>query len=110
MLLEFAQEIAPLDDGPDVFDRAVDLAVLLWNSPLLPESAHAGNLDQIRQWLANKGLLDLQVEIMRLLELRQTRYPTDRRMVMDYQLTYEPQGPRFTATSVDLTPPEKRLS
>ena len=36
VLLEFASEIAPGDAKPDVFATAVNLAVLLWNSPLLP--------------------------------------------------------------------------
>lgn len=108
VLLEFAHEIAPVDAEPDILANAVNLAVLLWNSPLLPEPAQTENMNQIRQWLAEKGRLDLQVEITRLLELRQTRYPNDRRLIMDYDLAYETKGPRLTVSSLDLNRPENQ--
>ena len=65
-------------------------------------------MNQIRLWLAEKGRLDLQTEITRLLELRQARYPTDRRLVVDHKLTYETQGPRLTVSSLDLNRPENQ--
>ena len=65
-------------------------------------------MDHIRQWLAKKGRLALQTEIARLLELRQTRYGKDRRMVMDYKLEYETKGPRLTVASLDMDRPENR--
>lgn len=106
LVLEFAQEIASRDSAPDIIASAVGLAVLLWNTPLLPEVAQTENMNRIRQWLAEKGRLDLQTEIARLLELRQTRYGTDRRMVMDYKLEYETEGPRLSVASLDMDRPE----
>jgi len=108
LVLEFAEEIAPRDSGPGIFADAVALAVLLWNTPLLPEDVQAEGMDRIREWLAGKGQLALQTEIARLLELRQTRYGTDRRMVMDYKLEYESKGPRLTVASLDMDRPENR--
>ena len=110
LVLEFAEEIAPRDSGPGIFADAVALAVLLWNTPLLPEDLQAEGMDRIREWLAGKGQLALQTEIARLAELRQTRYGTDRRMVMDYKLEYEAQGPRLTVASLDMDRTENRTS
>jgi hypothetical protein len=108
ILMELAEEIAPADSAPDIFGNAVGLAVLLWNTPLLPVAAQTENLDRIHAWLAEKGRLDLQTEIARLLELRQTRYGSDRRMVMDFKLEYEAKGPRLSVASLDLDRPENR--
>jgi hypothetical protein len=83
LLLEFVQEIAPAESAPDIFGNAVGLAVWLWNTPLLSEALQAENMDCIRAWLAEKKRLDLQTEIARLLEVRQMRYGSDRRMVVD---------------------------
>jgi len=110
LVIEFAQEIASRDSPPNIFTNAVGLAVLLWNLPLVPEDAQVEGMDHIRQWLAKKGRLDLQTEIARLLELRQARYGTDRRMVMDYKLEYEAQGPRLTVASLDMDRTENRTS
>ena len=55
-----------------------------------------------------KGQLALQPEIARLLELRQTRYGKDRRMVVDYKLIYETKGPRLSVASLDMDRPENR--
>ena len=110
LVLEFAEEIAPCDSGPGIFADAVALAVLLWNTPLLPEDVQAEGMDRIRDWLAGKGQLALQTEIARLAELRQTRYGTDRRMVMDYKLEYATKGPRLTVASLDIDRPENRTS
>ena len=106
LLMEFAQEIAPADSAPNIFANAAGLSMLLWNTPLLPEDAQAENMDHIRAWLAEKGRLDLQTEIERLLELRRTRYGSDRRLIMDYKLTFEAQGPHLTVASLDLDRPE----
>ena len=108
VLMEFAQEIAPADSRPDVFGTAVVLAVLLWNIPLLPEAARAENMDRLRQWLAESGRLDLQLELARLLELRNTRYAADRRMVLDYKLEHRAKGPRLSVSSFDLDRVENR--
>ena len=108
ILLEFTQEIVSAESPPDIFGIAVELAVLLWNTPLLPEIAQAEQMDRIRAWLAEMKRLDLQTEIMRLLELRRTRYGSDHRMVMDFKLEYETKGPRLTVTSLDMDRPENR--
>ena len=76
----------------------------------MPEDAQTEGMDHIRQWLAKRGRLDLQTEIARLLELRQARYGTDRRMVMDYKLEYAAEGPRLTVASLDIDRPENRTS
>jgi hypothetical protein len=107
-VLEFAHEIAPADCAPDIFAKAVGLAVLLWNTPFLPEAVRTENMDRIRAWLAERGRLDLQSEIARLLELRQTRYGSDRRMVVDYKLQYKAKGPRLSVASLDMDRPENR--
>ena len=108
ILMEFAQEIAPAESAPDIFANAVGLAVLLWNTPLLPEIVQTENMNRIRGWLAEKGRLDLQIEIARLLELRQSRYGADRRMVMDYKVEYEAKGPGLSVASLDMDRPENR--
>lgn len=108
VLMEFTQEIAPADSAPHIFGNAVGLAVLLWNTPLLPEAAQAENLDRIRAFLAAKQRLDLQTEIARLLELRQSRYGADRRFVVDYKLEYEAKGPRLSVASLDMDRPENQ--
>lgn len=108
ILMEFAQEIAPAESPPHIFGNAVGLAVLLWNTPLLPEAARAENMDRIRAWLVEKQRLDLQTEITRLLELRQIRYGADRRFVMDYKLKYEAEGPRLSVASLDMDRSENR--
>jgi hypothetical protein len=107
-LMEFAQEIAPVENAPDIFGNVVGLAVLLWNTPLLPAPAQSENMDRIHAWLAERGRLDLQTEIARRLELRQARYGSDRRMVMDFKLEYEAKGPRLSVASVDLDRLENR--
>jgi hypothetical protein len=108
IMLEFAQEIAPAHSAPDIFGNAVGVAVLLWNTPLLPESVQTENMDRILAWLAEKGRLDLQTEIAGLLELRRTRYGSDHRMIMDYKLQYEKKGPRLSVASLDMDRPENR--
>jgi hypothetical protein len=108
ILMEFAREIAPADSTPDIFGNAVDLAVLLWNTPLLPAAAQAENMNRLCAWLAKTKRLDLQTEIARLLEFREMHYGSDRRMVMDYKLEYEAKGPRLTVASADLDRPENR--
>jgi hypothetical protein len=108
IVLEFAHEIAPADCAPDIFAKAVGLAVLLWNTPFLPEAVRTEHMDRIRAWLAERGRLDLQSEIARLLELRQTRYGSDRRMVVDYKLQYKAKGPRLSVASLDMDRPENR--
>jgi hypothetical protein len=108
IILELAEEIAPGDSEPGVFASAVGLAVVLWNTPLLPEADQAEGMNRLRQWLAEHGKLDLQLEVARLLELRQTRYPADRRMVMDYKLDFESKGPRLSVASLDMDRPENR--
>jgi len=65
-------------------------------------------MDRIRAWLADMKRLDLQTEIIRLLELRRSRYGSDHRMVMDFKLEYETKGPRLTVTSLDMDRPENR--
>jgi hypothetical protein len=102
VLLEFAAELAPLDSAPKELAIAVNLAILLWNTPLLEAAVQSENLARIRQWLLEQGRMDLQTELARCLEVRQTRYSTDRRMVMDYRLTCEAQGPRLVVTSLDM--------
>ncbi len=108
ILLEFAQEIAPFDCANETFPAIVDFAVLLWNIPLMPEDLRAQAMDRLREMLATKGQLDLQPEIERLLDLRQTRYGADRRMVMDYKLEHEAKGPRLSVASLDMDRPENR--
>ena len=108
LLLEFAQEIVPVESPPETFAGAVDLAVLLWNTPLLPEAVRAEGMDRIRTWLAEQSRLNLQTEIARLLDLRQARYGADRRMVVDYKLEYESKGPRLSVASLDMDQPENR--
>ncbi len=108
LVLELAQEMAPVDSDPDTFRSAVSLAVLLWNTPLLPEAAQIANLDRICEWLAERGRLDLQSEISGLVELRQRRYEGDHRMVVEYELQYEAKGPRLRVVSLDMDRPKNR--
>ena len=84
--MEFAQEIAPAESAADIFSDAVGLAVRLWNAPLLPAQEQTKSIDCIRAWLVERGRLDWQAEIERLLELRQNLHASDRRMVMDFKL------------------------
>lgn len=107
ILFEFVQEIASVDSPPEILEGAVTLAVLLWNTPLLPSVAQKENMDRIRQMLAQKGRLDLQTEIHRLLAWRQSRYGTDLRFVVDYRLEYEKKGPRLSVASLD---PEREVN
>lgn len=108
ILFEFVQEIAPADSPPEVLEGAVTLAVLLWNVPLLPEADQSESLDRIRELLARQGRLELQTEITRLLELRKSRYGTDRRFVVDSRLEYEKKGPRLSVASLDFDREENR--
>lgn len=110
VLFEFTQAIVPLDSEPAVLEVAVSLAVLLWNVPLAPEDAQAETLGQLGHWLAQTNGLHLQFEIERLLDLRKTRYATDRRLVLEYQLDFTAKGPRLVALSVDLDRPAHRES
>lgn len=105
VLLEFAAEIAPANSESAVFAKAVELAVLLWNTPLLPEFVQGENMNRIRARLAEDGRLDLQSEIPRLLEIRKVRYGSDRRVVADYKLSYEAKGPRLSIASYDMDLP-----
>jgi hypothetical protein len=109
VLLEFAREVAPLDSAAETLPVVVDFAVLLWNMPLMPEELRTEAMDRLRELLATKRRLDLQPEIARLLDLRQTRYGTDRRMVMDYKLEYEAKGPRLSVASLDMDRPGGRV-
>jgi hypothetical protein len=81
---------------------------VLWNTSVLPVADQAEGMNRIRQWLAERGGLDLQMEVVRLIELRQTRYPADRRMVTDYKLDFEGKGPRLSVASLDMARPENR--
>ena len=108
VLMEFALHIVPMDTPPEIFTNSFRMAVLLWNTPLLPEVAQAENMDRIRVWLAEKQRLDLQFEIARLLELRKTKYGADRRIVMDYTLKFEAKGPYLSVVSLDLDRPENK--
>ena len=116
VLLEFAEEIAPVDelaplaDQQKVVANAVALAIMLWNTPFLPQALQAESVDRINQWLATSGRTDAKskAEVERLLELRRTLYGTDRRMVMDYKLGHAAAGPELTVSSLDLDRPENR--
>jgi hypothetical protein len=108
ILFEFVGEIAPADSPPEVMEGAIALAVLLWNTPLLPAVAQKETMDRILQMLAQMGRLDLQPEIERLLALRQSRYGSDRRFVVDYRLEYEAKGPRLSVASLDMERPENK--
>lgn len=106
VLFEFTGAIVPLDSPPDLLELAVGFAVLLWNVALLPEPAQTKTLDQLRQVLARTDRSHWQLEIERLLELRRTRYASDRRLVLGYRFAFTPEGPRLVALSADLDAPE----
>jgi hypothetical protein len=108
MLLEFGQEIAPPDSADETFSAGVDFAVLLWNMPLMPDDLRAQAMDRLRELLALTGQLELQTEIARLLDLRQTPYGADRRMIIDSKLEHEAKGPRLSVASLDMDRPEER--
>lgn len=109
VLLEFAEEIAPRDSAPHVFAHAVDLAIILWNLALLPEDQQKDAMVEIRQRLQTarqRPVID--IELQKLLELRKTRYGSDRRLVADYRFVFEAKGPRLTVSSLDTNRPENR--
>ena len=106
ILMEFAQEIAPAESAADIFSDG--LAVRLWNAPLLPAQEQTKSIDCIRAWLVERGRLDWQAEIERLLELRQNLHASDRRMVMDFKLEYVAKDPRLSVVSLDKERPENR--
>jgi len=108
LVLELAEEIASRDSEPGVFRNAVALAIVLRNMPLESEVGQTEDMDHLREWLAERGELDLQMELARLLDLRRTRYGTDRRFVIDYKLDFRPRGPVLTVSSLDLDRPENR--
>ena len=58
--------------------------------------------------LAKTGRLDLQTEVHRLLELRKSRYGSDRRMIMDFKLTLKAEGPHLSVASLDMDQPENQ--
>lgn len=101
VLCEFVEEIVPADSEPHILEQGVALAVLLWNHHLLPERAQAEGMSQIQKWLATAGRLDLQTEISRLLELRKTRYGSDRRIVAHYEVELDGKNLRLTVASAD---------
>jgi hypothetical protein len=108
VLFEFAAEIAPTDSPPPVFAEAVDVAVILWNLGLLPEGEQRQGMLRLRRELMHGGSPPLQLELERLLEIRQTRYGDDRRLVAHYELTSGAKGPRLTVASLDTKRPGSR--
>jgi hypothetical protein len=108
VLLDFAEQIIPLNDDPKVVSNVVSMAIVLWNTPLMPPALQAESMDRFNRMLAAAGLPDAAAAAARWLELRQTNYRTDRRMVMDYNLEHTAQGPELSVSSLDLDRPENR--
>ena len=102
VLLDFAEPVSETFSHPEDFKAMITLAALCWNCSFFPSEEQQEQLKAITDKLGKSDpLLRIEVEdcIHMLLERKKTLFANDKRIITDFKIVEEREGPRLLVMS-----------
>lgn len=102
VFLEFVLNIVSENAPPEVFERGVQLGMLLWNFGLLPEEEQLGEFEKLCTVLECEKEPEVKAQLARVFMMRRLLYGDDRRMICSYELVREQNSTQLLVASIDM--------
>lgn len=110
VLLDFAEPLLDTIDDDDDFKAAISFAALCWNCSFLPANKQRKQLNAIVDELGKSDplmRLEVQDQIRMLLERKKTVFAEDRRMIANFEIVEERDGPCLLVMSTLVKSPKE---